>query len=112
MLLYELLSIYFFNTSSVGSKKMLTCKFIFLTALPFLRENFKLHLISYIYVLKPYQSDLKHQGASISNMANVTICLNCHDMEILRLYMCVECSKIIVCLEVNSTCLQTVAYSE
>jgi hypothetical protein len=27
------------------------------------------------------------------------ICLNCHDMEILRWHMFVECSKIIVCLE-------------
>jgi hypothetical protein len=33
-------------------------------------------------------------------------------MEILRWYMFVVCSKIIVCLEVNSTCVQTVAYSE
>ena len=40
------------------------------------------------------------------------ICLHCHDMEILGWYMFFECSKIIVCLEVNSTWLQTVAYSE
>jgi hypothetical protein len=50
---------------------MLICKLIFLTAFPFLSENIKLRLVSYIYALYHYQSGLKHQGASISNMINI-----------------------------------------
>jgi len=47
----------------------------------------------------PYQSDLKHQGASIlSIIFRCDDLFNCNGMEIWRWYMFVECNKIIECL--------------
>ena len=50
MLLYELLGI-FFKNKQYWFQKNVDLQTYFFTALPFLRENIKLHLISYIYVL-------------------------------------------------------------
>jgi hypothetical protein len=50
LLLYELLSIYSLNKAMLGPTNV-DLQTYFFTALPFLSENIKLRLISYIYVL-------------------------------------------------------------
>jgi hypothetical protein len=51
LLLYELQSILFLNKAMLGPNICWLANLFFFTTFPFLSENIKLSLISYIYVL-------------------------------------------------------------